>query len=584
MEKKANSNTKEARLLHLHPEKHSSLFACENLKILFMRGNGKERARLHGELLDKQMSTEVLRYFSAKAREPIAAIPKPLSVGAERLFLAWIKSLHAEVPLPVQEEVRALAEASGFSLDEIRMAISAPDLGTLSNAWQLSPAMAWVKMRFGCTTVSGTNEKGDFALARNLDFAGVGRFDANPAVFVHLPDDPGELKRVAIGADGVHFASVSGVNEAGIGIVIHQNFTREISAQATPLLLIGDWILRHARSLDQALEILKKFPPGPMWTFVMFDLHSKETVSVEVSRGRFGIRRMENGLIAQTNHCLSAEAKGAQFSALGTYMNSCRRLETALSLAKTRAKDDLAGAFGSILGSSGLNKTDDLPGYDAILKPITIQSMVFEKAATQKGLGKLWITCDPAPASTGRYIGLDLDLLFAGDITKAPMYDIREFAPVSDEVRKRQMRLSEATRLSFDEKDDAEAFDLIADEKGPSQLLLSAVLAYRTKNYQQSLERSEEGLKISKPNGTPNKIPDYIRESFMWVRTLSLLKMNRLQEAKSAAAELMRRAPINRTIASAAEKLAHGKRLRAHETNLIFDFSASDLVSVPQAP
>lgn len=570
----------DSQAVHRDPSGRSSLWRCGNIKVLKLQGSSVERALHHGELLKSHLTPAILHYFSEKALEPFAALPGLIGAPARRRFFKWVRTLLEDSPAVLRDEVQALACGAGLPEDHVIAALCGPDLGTLANSWMLNPAIGWARLRFGCTTVSGQSPKGDFVLARNLDFPGVGIFDKNPSVVVHLPSDGSELKRIAIAADGVHFASISAVNESGIGLVVHQNFTRLSTARSMPLLFIGDWILRQARTLNQAIELLRKHRPGPMWTFVFFDLHSGETVAIEASRDHFNVRKShpEWGGLAQSNHCLADDSLAHQLASNGTYINSCRRLSVAEEACRSVGTEDLVKSFAKVLAWSRPEDKPDLSIYDDIIKPITIQSVIFKRPSDAQGkLGRLLVTQDAAPASSGTYIEFDLDELFKGTVADGVHFQSVDLVETSMEERAYQERISQASRLSFDERRDQDALTLLSEHHSPGSLLMRAVLAHRTGDSKSAFDLCTQALQAS-------DLPVYIRQSLMWVQAVALEVQGRRSEAQALADRLCKEGLTNTSLTKSARRLAGGQRLRAHERNLIFDFFAGDLVTLPQAP
>jgi hypothetical protein len=531
------------------------------------------------------LSDEVPRYFAMKVREPLHALPRPLRALGERALLAWIRTLHRGVPADVREELAALAKGAGFPEDDLLMAFSGPDLGAMANAWMETPLMSWSRMSFGCTSVARRTEDGDFVLARNLDFPGVGRFDTHPLVVVHHPAKGGstsgeaaELKRVSIAADGVHFASISAVNEAGIGLVAHQNFARVTATRSLPLLAIGDLVLRQARTLDEAIAFLRRWRPGPMWTFVLFDLRSGETRAVESGRDHFGVRACGagDGYLAQTNHGQTEAGLELQFSPAGTFLNSCRRLEDVERHASEGSCEGapLVERLARVLAHRAEEARPEVNIYDDILKPITIQSVIFERRASDTGLGRVWVSQDPAPSSSGTYVELDLDRLFADEVAAPLGFTVADFTQASLEERGFHERTALASRLSFDDGRHADALEVVREHRSPGALLMRAVLASKCGRMSEAAQLAEQGLAHS--------VPLHIRQSLQWVRIVALGECGRRAEAQTLARELADELPLNTLIARGVKRVARGKRLRRHERNLIFDFFSGDLFTPPQ--
>lgn len=576
------SEPKAARPVHVSEDGRTALYSCGKLKVLKLHGPGEERARNHGRLAGQNgpLSKDVLNYFSRKSLGPVRALPFPLKQLGEKALISWLKSLHQNAPEDLRAELAALAKGAGISHDEIIAAASGPDLGNASNAWLLNPLVGWASLRFGCTTLCGRNHRGDFVLARNLDFPGVGCYDKHPLLTIHLPEREGELKTISVASDLIHFSMVSAVNEAGIGFVVHQNFHRSLEAKSMPLIFVGDLMLRTSRSMQEAVAALRANPPGPLWTFVIFDLKSGESCAVEACAESFGVRAAdhESGWLSQTNHCLTEAVAELQYSPLGRYRNSCQRLGYARELLGDFANvDDLLPVFARALAAKGpLSRGLDLDIHDSIIKPMTIQSVIFERRAGDRGLGRLWVSQDEAPAPSGDFVGFDIDELFDFPMIDAPGFVVRRFSEISDAERLHQKKLARASMLSFDEGRDEEALELLKDHNSPGMLLAKAALSARCGRFREAESFAEQGLAL--------KVPSHIRESLLWARCVALYELGQIKVARNLARDLTGHGLQNATLSKAAERLARGLKLRPHERNLIFDFFSGDLDTLPQAP
>lgn len=564
-------------LTELYRDETSTLSSIGPLKILRLKGTPLERAKAHGKFLRSHLSTSVLDYFVGKFNEPFAALPKPLRTAVTAGVGALVRGLHRDLPPELRLEIAALAEGAQIDEKILTVALSAPDLGTLMNPWLIHPFAAWARLRFGCTTAAtGTRETG-FSFARNLDFSGVGSYDAHPLIVSHIPPEgSSELKRISIAADGVHFASISGINERGIGLVIHMNFSKVNTAHSWPLLLIGDWILRQATSLDQAESMLRACRPGPLWTFVFFDMNKGETRACEASRDHFGVRKSSLGeVFAQANHCTAEETCDLEHSPYATNFNSiCRMNAAAAGLRAEMPADERRIALAKMLVQSESDRPDEPSLFADIIKPLTIQSMIFERAPESESID-LFLSIDSAPSSSGRYAKLNIQELLSSDLAPFSGH-IVDFNLVSAARRENELRLSRAFHLSFDEKRDAEALDQIRPLQSSGILLLKAVLAGRTKQWNEAIAFADEGLERT--------IPPYIRSSLLWVKVVALDKLGDRVASRSTAQIMSDEAPQNQFWAEAAQRVANGHRPRGHEISLAFDFFAGDLLAPPQAP
>ncbi len=317
--------------------------------------------------------------------------------------------------------------------------ISAPDLGNAIGATVRDIVMD--RLGFGCT--SGLLHRSDLGrtwVGRNLDFPAVGVWDKHPALLlIKSPPGSGELDIVSFATEGLYNAGISAVNSAGVALFVHQNFLPVGAERGVPLYFVSELVLRKARGLEEAIEILNQHRPGPAWTFVLADYKNGQLATVEASAKGFHVRRSGRRL-AQANHLLDPTLEGRDAMDRGRRTDSLRRMAT--MDAGLRRLESSADAGQVSDGLAGLLAQQYAAGagsiYLDILKPNTIQSVVVDAGLGFREARALW-SVDRAPTASGRYVALDLDRLFALSRGEAFAYEKRDPTATPSSVRQQQM-------------------------------------------------------------------------------------------------------------------------------------------------
>ena len=227
-----------------------------------------------------------------------------------------------------------------------------------------------------------------------------------------------ELRHAAFSADGIPFGGVTGVNEKGIAVAVHQNFSKDAGSNAGPMLFIGELILRQANTLEDAVEILRQNRPGQLWTFILSDLRRGQVLAIEASTRHFEIRGMEGEFFAQSNHLLGSASRAEEYISESVLLNSQYRFEYALGQAQTaRVRGSVSAGRAAAILAAQKHSSGDLAGYEDLIKANTIQSVVLGAKAGQEP--KVYMSSDRAPTASGRYVGFKLSALWQREIGRA---------------------------------------------------------------------------------------------------------------------------------------------------------------------
>lgn len=547
---------------------NAKLERCANMDVLFLNGTPLQRARANGSMLRDVLDQSTLQYFSHKLIDSSGHASYFAKKRNEWLVNQLTRLLQRNTPSAYTEEIDAMAEELRIDPIALRRAYSLPDIAALVNALGNLELFRSLPSS-GCTSL--VKKGSQFVVGRNLDFAGVGTWDKHPMITVSLPE-PGskELKHASIAAHGVHYAGITGVNQAGITFAVHQNYSNIIGINGMPMFFLGEAVLREAESIEQAIAILKKNRPGPLWTFVVTNLNTGEAVAVESSQSTFFVRRMEKAEteFVQTNHVMNKNTS-MQFISIGTKANSLTRMKIALErLSQSYEGDDWVSSAAHILSYQD-NPKGELSAYHDVLKAHTIQTVLFHAKGRERFV---YVSKDEAPTAGGAYLKIPLQSLWNGSLTHTEAEAI-DFVKTPETKRMRQKEISLAFKQYFDEHNAAAALQTLSQHDTMDAALFRAVVSFQQKKYEESTQQAEHALQNPRWLGEPA----YIRQSFSWILLASAVQQNKNEEAKKIVAGLSRQTILHTKLKELMDAVASGQNPRSYLMPAGFEFFTGDL-------
>lgn len=538
---------------------------CANLSVVTLSGSPVTRAEKYGEYLHQSGKTQVIDYFSQKVFQSMNS-PGILRPFIHWSYNQWVRLWHRNTPRELGEELSAFAQGLRVDPIQLKRAISLPDTASALMGKENQMNIP----NLGCTSVAAENAEGDFFYGRNLDFAGVNLWDKHPTILKIIPDTGDEWKHLVLGADGLLFGGITGVNEKGITVAVHQNYTSDIGVSGIPMLYLGELVLRSAENLDQAIEILAKHRPSVRWTLVVTDLTLGQAVAVETSPNHFFVRWGQPEGFVQTNHLMGN--REAEAITLGTKLNSLQRMKTAFELLMKDTPNIKTGTIAEIL-SYQQNPAGQFSAYADVLKAHTIQTVIFSPKT--ESLGTMHLSAEQAPTAGGKFFQFSLDHLFAKEPTE---FQIVDLAKVSAEKRARQIEISQAFHAYFDEKNFDGAISILRNHDTLAARLFQTSALFQSGRWVEALAVAERANRDVRFLGEPL----YIRQSIRWLQLLSLYSLDRAVEARKLAEELAEEQPVNPRLNELVKRIMNGNRPKPKDFLVAFEFFSGDLGNRPQ--
>jgi hypothetical protein len=329
------------------------------IPVVELSGCGADIGREHAEALGDGIRALHDGYIAAHFKNAAA---KFLALSAASLFEPKLAREHLS-------EVKALA--SGTSIDERQMMLAQCFL-------DIAPSMA-------CSTVTlpaAAAPDGVARFGRNLDFPSFGVADRASVVLIYRPQGHYQFASIAWpGMTGV----LTGMNEHGLTLANMEVRRGPRVPTAMPYMMLYRSVLERCRTVDEAVEYLRRTPRQSANNLMLMDADGTRAVveitpeGVEVREGR------DDAALISTNH-----QRGQDTNTPGR----CKRYDL---LTKSSAEQ-----FGRV----------DTPAVESMLAAaaqgkLTMQSMVFEPA------NRVVYLSTGKNAATGEFHRLDVGKHFA---------------------------------------------------------------------------------------------------------------------------------------------------------------------------
>ena len=176
------------------------------------------------------------------------------------LYLSKTFSRHS----PYQKAMGAYIEGLGMSKDAYYGAIILPELMSCMSKWFPAIPTSWI----GCSSFFTIDEDYDGPLhGRIMDGPIGGSYDAyERVVYYELKGLP---KMIGINVPGMPTAGITGMNEYGVTLALHQKYTNIFNTLGTPIFELGFNLLASVKNKHEAIEFLKKSQSISSWCFYM---------------------------------------------------------------------------------------------------------------------------------------------------------------------------------------------------------------------------------------------------------------------------------------------------------------------------
>lgn len=405
----------------------ATLRRAHGLNILNVAGSFADMGRQHGALLADDIRRGPMPYYRTFAEKLMrGTAPGVLGKVARKVVQETVgRRIAREIPDYGLATLKGMAEGANLPFEQVLEAATMPDTlmwlaARLIQVKGISPATRHrLALGLGCTSAiawGDATRDGKLYHARNLDYHGVSCWPSTAAVVFHRPSEG--QKYVSCAAAGVVLGGFTAMNEAGLTLTVHQHmFTHRTELGGTPIALVGDLVMREAKTLEQARAILARYKPIGCWTYLIADGHKQEVLCWEEDPRRNVARIIPTSAssFGYANIYLDEELGASERDLYPTYWrhNQGRYAHATRILREQHGSLDAAGMAG-ILADVGDGRCRL---RDSIAMTLTVASVVFRPED-----GTLWVGTGEAPTSHGLFVPFSLR---TGDVAEG----VERFTP-----------------------------------------------------------------------------------------------------------------------------------------------------------
>jgi predicted choloylglycine hydrolase len=382
---------------------------------------GYEHASQLGEAVSQGMGPFFHRFFRQVLNPPLL---NPLesfgfSVISKAIDPFLIGKLVSQIPAHLRERIRGVSEGCQLPEKQFLTAFVLPDLLPMLQAhWiRFKPHLAVPVAsppQLGCSSFVAKGAQ--FLQGRNLDFPGVAYWDRFQVL--QLTEPKKGFRYVGITSAGVPLAGISGVNEVGISVAIHQHYCLKTNWRGSLPFVVAEKILNEADNLETALGILREAQLASSWAFIVSDGKTQDAFIYEAQPEKYGVRwlKEEQGVLTHTNYYQSPNCQSSD------YATSERMNWDNFSRNKTLEKiirNHLEQLSPEIAVKALSDHTDDFWEEEKTVNRTVSQVYNIQSYVLDPTHLKLYLAEGNCPVHLGRYQEYDLKALFEGENPKS---------------------------------------------------------------------------------------------------------------------------------------------------------------------
>lgn len=405
----------------------------DGLHVLHLKGTSFEMGRQHGHLLHDEIHDGIFDYYlcclsrvveRSHLRKISGFLQLISRIFRRELFARFVRErLLRHVTPAMSDELRGISETAGIEYDRTLRSIVVADvlLYLLGRMFRKQGALAPSQVVAACTSIvawGAATADGSILHGRNLEFWGVGKWDAHPVVLVCEPDRG--LRYLAITTAGLGTAGITAMNEAGLTLALHIVPSRDVSLDGSPIVAFGNEIVRRAETIDDAVKVASELPASCGFALVMSEARGRRAAVLEVSASRKTLRTTPSDSIVQTNHYVHPD-----MVPLGIEVNTSIRLHTLGRYLRARQllARDRGGVDEARMAEYLGDHVDPFTGRErpvgnTIAQVNNLSSVVFAPERREA-----WVAVGPAPVSHNRFRAIRLD----EELGKAPRGEVESF-------------------------------------------------------------------------------------------------------------------------------------------------------------
>ena len=353
---------------------------------------------------------------------PVGRLERAAAKGLARVAL---KQLRERLPEQVSKSLYKLSDAAGISPKTVIDAHLMPEaLLWLQASWLRAGRRPLCLSPLGCSSLITRAHDGRLLVGHNFDYFGINYWERYNTITFYHPTRG--LSYAAINSAGMLGAGLMGMNSAGLTIALHQHFVKRIDLSGIPIGIPGDAVLRRATTIEQAIEILRQYPPVAGWSYTIAEADSGRAALFEVAPGAESVQIIDLNEARTFTHTSRYQGQ------------KTRALELDLGAGHARFRDARKRRVDRVARDLSAADKIDIPDLALALADMTqpddthqgVVSSLLSQVSTVTGVifdpsnRRVWVSAGKSPSSRGWFVPFDLE---QGE--GSPALDLEPFCP-----------------------------------------------------------------------------------------------------------------------------------------------------------
>jgi len=396
--------------------------------VIRLKGTQKQMGAQYGEIIKSQGGYhEMIDFYPRMASSLVlSGLPRrarkgPMKPLMTNLINMGVNELIKHRNPEYAERNLAMLAAAGVSAEAAKhmlvMDVFQNSIGVLGQLGAVhvnknQSAMPYALGACSSAVVFGSKSAdGELMHARNFDFPGVGIWDKSPTIVYCTPDEG--IPYGYIGARGADVPGVTAFNAEGLTVTFHTRFHRDVNFKAGGVIDLGHDIVRNARTIADAIEIVASRKIASTWGIMVTSAKEQNAAVIETTAKKCRVTWAEGDAHAQTNHYLHDDLKEGEIAtgdAWASYtVDRIRLMKKFFADAGARGGATLAD-MQNLLGADFEADAQNTPRAMGSLvgHVMSVKSVVFKM---QSGL--ISLSVGEAPTGWGPYLEHKID--WSGD-------------------------------------------------------------------------------------------------------------------------------------------------------------------------
>ncbi len=385
---------------------------CGNIFVGFFEGSDYEMGYQHGRLLKDEVREGVIPYlynFAKLLMDDVSGVKifnDIVRMLAQKFFY---ERLIKAIPDKILDSYIGLADGAGFDRNQLYIVVGFADMlqvasGILNRRYRVV-SLPPIHLCTSIVAWGSATKDGKLIHGRNLDYEAYNVWERFPLIARVKPDNG--IPYTYFSSVGVHSGGLTGINDYGLAFNVHTKFTSRVGFSGPPMQVVGDYVLRNAKSIEEAEKIIKGMKYNCGWTFVLSQDKPPYAKAFEIDAKDIEDVKFEKDYLVTTNCYKSQRLKKREISINRTMdINFVSRLRRIKELAeKYYSKIDAQVAVDMM--SDNFSPYDNRNIYDrnTIAQLSTIQSLVMNVT------DRIYYFAEGrAPVPYGKYFVFDSEL------------------------------------------------------------------------------------------------------------------------------------------------------------------------------